>query len=290
VGVEAHTRTYFLSGEDVLPVHLAMMVKLGGGPIDLPPGQGVHYHMQIANKVEYIARDAQRQEIDWVRVTDRDGVQREYQRESSPLSDGERASLPVRTMECIDCHSRPAHRFASAAETVNLALETRILPRDLPSIKEAAVRALDGDYETTPDALAGIEMHLRAFYEEQYPDVAKSRAEAIDASVRTLRSLYQRSIFPEMKADWRAHPDNSGHLNSPGCFRCHNDEMLGADGIAITSDCSACHVILAQHDRSSGAVQDFETGQPFVHPEDGRTFEEFSLCSDCHTGGRELYE
>jgi hypothetical protein len=253
-------------------------------------GAGVHYHMQIAAKVEYVARDAQRQYIAWVRVTDREGGTREFSHDSYPLSEDERASLPVREMECIDCHSRPAHRFPSAIDSVNHAIEMRRLPRDMPFIKRAAVQALDGDYETTPEALEAIESHLREFYEDEYPEVLEDQAEDFHQSVDALREVYTNTIFPEMKADWRAHPDDSGHLDWPGCFRCHNDEMLDPDGESVATDCSSCHVILAQSMEPASETVDFDAGQPFVHPEDGSEMEEFTLCSDCHTGGQELYE
>jgi hypothetical protein len=93
-----------------------------------------------------------------------------------------------------------------------------------------------------------------------------------------------------MKADWKAHPDNIGHRDWPGCFRCHNDEMLDEDGESVATECSTCHVILAQDDSSIETMDDFDSGNAFVHPEDGDTFEEFTLCSECHTGGKELYE
>ena len=48
IGTKSSTHTYFLAGEDVDPVRLAMMVKVGRGPNGLLPGDGVHYHMQIA--------------------------------------------------------------------------------------------------------------------------------------------------------------------------------------------------------------------------------------------------
>jgi hypothetical protein len=290
VGYLGRAHAYFLSGADVERQRMLMMVKVGRGPNGLLPGEGVHYHMQIAQKVEFIARDPQRQEIAWVRVTDAKGKTREYALESNPLSDEERASLPVRTMECIDCHSRPAHRFPSATTSVNRALEGGLLPRDLPSIKEVAVQALDGGYATTPEALEGIDRHLREYYQEEHPEVLEEHPEAVDASVETLRKIYQRTIFPEMKADWRAHPDNLGHLNSPGCFRCHNEGMRNSEGESIVSDCTTCHSVVAQKSPSTATTDDFEKGQQFLHPEDGSAFEEFTLCSDCHTGGKELYE
>jgi hypothetical protein len=290
IGFVARAHAYFLSGEDVERDHMVMMVKVGRGPNGLLPGEGVHYHMQIAKKVEFIARDPMLQEIAWVRVTGSQGKTREYRLDSNPLSDAERASLPVHTMQCIDCHSRPAHRFSSAIDSVNRAIEGGLLPRDLPSIKEVAVQALDGGYATTPAALDGIDRQVRDYYREEYPEVLEERAEAVDASVATLRKIYQRTIFPEMKADWRAHPDNAGHLNSPGCFRCHNDGMVNSEGESIVTDCTTCHAVLAQNESSIGTMDDFEKGQQFLHPEDGSAFDEFTLCSDCHTGGKELYE
>jgi len=290
-GMKSRTHDYFLSGEDVDPVSLAMMVKVGGGAADgLLPGQGVHYHMQIAGRVEYVARDPQRQDIAWVRATDDEGVVREYNLESDPLSDEDRAALPARSMGCLDCHSRPAHRFPSAIDSVNQALAGGALSRDLPSIKEVSVGALSEEHGTTEEALAGIEAHLREFYEEEFPEVLEEQGDDLETTVATLRTIYARTIFPEMKADWRAHPENSGHRDWPGCFRCHNDEMLDDEGEGITTDCSACHAILAQDGQAIASMDDFDIGQAFVHPEDGEIFEEFALCSDCHTGGAELYE
>jgi len=290
VGYVGRVHAYFLSGEDVKSDRMVMMVNVGRGPRGLLPGQGVH-NKHIAEKVEFIARDPQRQQIAWVRVTDQKGNTREYQAQSKPLSDAERGSLPVRTMECVDCHSRPAHRFLSAAESVDRALEGGLLPRDLPYIKEVAVRALDGAYESTPAALEGIDRHVRESYEKEHPELLKQRAEAVEASIAMLRKIYQRTTFPEMKADWRAHPDNSGHLNSPGCFRCHNDGMVDSGGRSIVTDCTACHAVVAQTTTSAAlTTADFEKGEPFVHPADGSAFDQFMLCSDCHTGGKELYQ
>jgi hypothetical protein len=289
VGYVGRAHAYFHSGENVESDRMVMMVNVGRGPKGLLPGQGVH-NMHIAEKVEFIARDPQRQEIAWVRHTDGKGNTREYQPQSKPLSDAERASLPVRTMECVDCHSRPAHRFLSATDSVNLALEAGLLPRDLPYIKAVAVRALDGGYESTSAALEGIDRRVRESYEKEHPELWKERAEAVETSIAMLRKIYQRTIFPEMKADWRAHPDNNGHLYSPGCFRCHNDELRSADGEQIVTDCAACHAVVAQTRISAATTADFEKGEPFVHPADGSAFEGFMLCSDCHTGGREIYE
>jgi hypothetical protein len=287
---KAVTHDYFPNGQEDAPVQLAMVVKVGSGDTGLLGGAGIHYHMQVAQKVEFIARDPQRQDIAWLRVTDRDGASREFSNEGDPLSAEERESLPIREMQCIDCHSRPAHGFRSPIDSVNRALSARKLPSDIPNLKEASVRALDGGYETTDEAMLGIGAALESYYQEEDPDVLEDQSEELAEAADALRVIYQRTIFPEMKADWRAHPDNAGHRDSPGCFRCHNDEMVDSDGEPLFADCVKCHAILAQDGVAIATMDDFQEGRGFVHPEDGGTFDEFTLCSDCHTGGKDLYD
>jgi hypothetical protein len=290
IGYKAVTRRYFPNGQEDTPIRLAMMVKVGSGSNGLLEGSGIHYHMQVARKVEFIARDPQRQEIAWVRVTEQDGTVREFSNEGVPLTDEERGSLPTHEMECIDCHSRPAHAFRSPIHSVNQALAHGRLPSEIPYLKEAGVRALDGGYATTEEALSGIGATLQAYYEEEDPDVLEDQPEELAEAADVLRAIYQRTLFPEMKADWRAHPDNAGHRDSPGCFRCHNDEMVDAEGEAVFTDCIKCHAVLAQDDEAIETMADFDSGRGFVHPEDGDEFDEFTLCSDCHTGGKDLYD
>ncbi len=150
IGYEARTHTYYVSGEETRPQKLLMLAKVGGGRADGTDGRaGIHYHMLIANRVEYVARDEKRQDIAWVRSVGQSGEVKEFARKDSPLTADERASLGVRTMECVDCHSRPAHRFESPVASMNAALEAGLIPAKIPRIKEAGIRALDGGYETT---------------------------------------------------------------------------------------------------------------------------------------------
>jgi len=37
--------------------------------------------------------------------------------------------------------------------------------------------------------------------------------------------------------------NNIGHMDSPGCFRCHDDSHKTKDGMAIGQDCETCHAI-----------------------------------------------
>ena len=78
-----------------------MQVHVGGGNERLGLARGIHWHMNVASQVEYIAPDDPRQVIPWVRVTNRQGQAREFAAPGvtpEQLSQGNR-----RTMDCMDC-------------------------------------------------------------------------------------------------------------------------------------------------------------------------------------------
>jgi len=289
VGYKIATHTYFSGGEDVVPTRLGLLVKVGGGDGSIK-GDGIHDSMLVSHKIQYVARDPQRLDIPWVRITHDDGGVTEYMNEDDPLTDEEREIFEVRVVECVDCHSRAAHRFRSPIDSVNEALASGLISPEIPYIKEAAVRALDQPYETTSEALKGIGENLISFYEEEDEELIELNSDGLAKATEELRLIYQKTIFPEMKADWKAHPNNSGHLDSPGCFRCHNEAMVDENGESLFHDCTSCHAVLAQDEMAIGTIGDLETGRSFIHPEDGSSFDESTLCSECHTGGAELYD
>jgi hypothetical protein len=283
-------RSYFLADEKNTPFHLRMLIDVGGENHGHREGSGIHYHMFVAQKVEYIARDPRRQEIPWVKVTRADGSTVEYQDSENPIDESERASLAVRTMDCLDCHNRPAHRFTAPTDAVDEALANGSLSREIPFIKLEAVKALDHDYASTEEAIAGIAEALSTVYREDHPDFEDDERAQLPKAILAVQDIYRETIFPEMKAKWSAHPDNIGHRDWPGCFRCHNDELESADGDTIFTTCNRCHVILSQGSDGTTLAVDLKEGETFVHPEDDEEIDEYSDCSDCHTGGAELYE
>ena len=90
-GYKEIVRSYFLSDEENTRHQLRMLVKIGGEKTAFLKGSGIHYHMLIANKVEYIATDDRRQEIGWVRVSRGDGSVTEYNNQGNLLSEEERS-------------------------------------------------------------------------------------------------------------------------------------------------------------------------------------------------------
>jgi hypothetical protein len=283
-------RSYFLADEENTRVNLRMLINVGGQGHGYREGSGIHYHMFVAQKVEYIARDPKRQEIAWVKVTRADGSTVEYQDTENPLGESERAGLEVRTMDCLDCHNRPAHRFTAPVASVNDALAGGLIPREIPFIKLEAVKALDQDYATSDAAMAGIADALTTAYREEHPEFVDERGDRLPRAIHAVQTIYRDTIFPEMKARWSAHPDNIGHMDWPGCFRCHNDELESSEGDTIFTTCDRCHMILSQGADGEKLSVDLKKGKTFVHPEDDEEIEEYSACSDCHTGGAEVYE
>ena len=118
-----------------------------GGPIGgTGAGAGIHWHMNRANQVDYVA-DEKREQIPYVRVSTPDGRVREYFAEGVTPAAVE--GKPRRRMDCLDCHTRPAHTFGDSAErAVDAAIGTGQINATIPFIRREAVSALRGVYAT----------------------------------------------------------------------------------------------------------------------------------------------
>ena len=44
-----------------------------------------------------------------------------------------------------------------------------------------------------------------------------------------------------MQITWGTYANNIGHVDFPGCFRCHDDAKKTGDGRVIKQDCELCH-------------------------------------------------
>ena len=219
-----------------------MQVHVGGGSERLGIAQGIHWHMNVANEVEYIATDEKRQVIPWVRVKDRFGNVREFSAEgvtAEQLAKGER-----RRMDCMDCHNRPSHPMAATPErAIDELIARGAIPRTLPFVRRETVKALKTAYPTQEAASAEISRTLRDFYRSQYPQAYMSQRPDVEKAVQAAEMIYRRNVFPEMNVTFGTYPNNIGHMDFPGCFRCHDDNHKSKEGKAIGQDCESCHTI-----------------------------------------------
>ena len=273
VGNLDRTYNYYLSDETNTPFTVRLLIKVGGGDPTHGPVGGIHWHMNVANKVEYIATDESRQQIPWVRIIDQEThVVTEFRTKNFT---NDVSGYTIRTMDCMDCHNRPAHRYKSPDDAVDLAISLKQIDRSLPWVRTNAVYSLTRDYKSETEAMEGIATHLATVYTN---DTARIKP-LIDA----VQQIYRDNFFPEMKASWKFYPDNIGHKDWPGCFRCHDGQHLTADGQRSikASDCNTCHTILAQGQGAELQTLSVE-GLKFAHP--GDPLDENPTCNDCHTG------
>jgi hypothetical protein len=178
-------------------------------------------HTHVEKGIEFIATDKTRQTIPYVRVKNADGSVREYSVAGAP------ASGETRRMECTDCHNRPSHMIAPTADrAVNEAIAEGAIPLSLPFVHRESVKALK----------AGNPAALRDVYRSQ-------PAADVDHAIAAVQSIYARNVFPAMNVQFGTYPNNIGHVDSPGCFRCHDDEHKSKDGKKIGQDCESCHAI-----------------------------------------------
>ncbi len=272
---------HFLPDEENTPWTIRLLIKVGGGDPTFAAVGGIHWHMSIENKIEYIATDKKRQNIAWIRKTDENGTVTVFESEDEPLEKNPEA-YEIRRMDCIDCHDRPTHIFRSPMEAVNISLQTGRLDRDLPYLKSQVVDLLSREYETTPLALQTMADELKAFYKSKYPGLYEDKRTLIEAAVDEMGNIYRNNFFPEMDVRWDVYPDNIGHLMWKGCFRCHDKKHKTKAGQVVIRDCDACHIIISQG--SGKEVAESLKGVEFKHPVDiGEAWREMS-CNECHTG------
>jgi hypothetical protein len=262
-----------------------MLIKTGGGDPATGAPEGIHWHMNIGNRIDYVAADEKRQIIPYIRVEDMQGRVTEYYAKDSTLSPAQIkdqiAKGASHHMDCVDCHNRPTHIYVSPDLSVDQLLLAKHIDASLPFIKQQAVTVLAATYKTNEEAMRGIATGLQTFYETKYPDVAKTKQLEIRNAVNEIQLIYSRTTFPDMKLNWETHPNNLGHYYYPGCFRCHDDQHVSADGRVVSKDCNQCHTMMSE---TEGTPKASAPPPTFQHPVDLGDLTQVN-CADCHNGG-----
>jgi hypothetical protein len=286
-GAQQRQFNHYRYDEDNSPWPINMLIKTGGGDPKTGQTSGIHWHMNISVQVEYIARDERRQDIPWVRITDRRTNRvTVYEDQENPLTEDEMKAAVPRVMDCMDCHNRPSHKFFSPDFAVDHAILTGQIDPELPQIKRIATEAMSEEYETEDEALHSIANTILSFYLNEYPEIHDGRRDTVEQAVLAAQKQFSQTIFPEMKVRWSEYPDNIGHYLYPGCMRCHLGSHVSDDGRTITHDCNACHVILSQGSGDRLQIAHSQEGLEFLHPEDiGEAWREYG-CYECHLGSQ----
>ena len=247
-------RTKYADDEANTASTTVLVLKIGGR--NGRDSVGIHgTHLDPKRQIDYVSTDGRRQVIPQVTVADAAGTRRYDSTDVHPtaeqLAEGER-----RRMDCMDCHNRPTHAFELPERALDRALSEGRVSAELPYIKKISIQLLRAEYPDQDTAARRIAEGLGEFYRASYPAVYQQHRSAVETAAAEVQAIYRRNVFPGMKVAWGTYPNNIGHEDFLGCFRCHDESHKRADGRTITQDCNACHTILAQDESNPKVLSD----------------------------------
>ena len=228
-----------------------LLMHIGGGN----GGQGIHgVHMGPGVRIRYAHTDEKRQVIPWVEYRDASGKATAYT--ASDAKGAMPGNLEVREMDCVDCHNRPTHAYQLPEPAMDLKLADGNISPSLLFAKKTGVALLRAAYGSRAEAESRIPAAFVEFYREKYPDVYAAKRAEIEHAAQAVLAIYRRNIFPAMNVSWGVYPNNIGHNDFPGCFRCHDDNHVAPGGAKVTQDCGACHNMLAMEEAAPKILTD----------------------------------
>ena len=239
----------FADDEQNSRTRTVLLMRLGGGVAGPEAHEGIHgAHLGPGVTIRYAHADERRQTLPWIGYENTVKGRKLQYLANDVKADAVR-NMPVRQMDCMDCHTRPSHSFDLPERAVDRALADGLISPKLPHIKKRAVEVLKAGYTSEQDATAKIPAAIAASYPGQAS--ARQAGEAVLA-------IWKRNIFPEMRIDWGTYPNNIGHTDFPGCFRCHDEKNVSvADkGKTMSQDCSTCHQLVAMDEPAPKILSD----------------------------------
>ena len=231
---------HYQDDHDNTPYSIYLILKTGGGDEVQGLGRGIHWH--IVNEVQYYATDALQQDIPYIRVHNDDGTTNEYIDVESDFDLSTIDESQLVTVDCITCHNRVSHNFRPPDVSVDSAIERGLIASDIPFIRKIGVEVLSVEYDSAQDAMETIAA-LEQYYEENVSDYYWDNTDKVVAAITAIQDIYNQTVFIDQEVDWTTHPNNLGHIDSPGCFRCHDGKHLDAEQEAIRLECNLCHSI-----------------------------------------------
>jgi hypothetical protein len=131
------------------------------------------------------------------------------------------------------------------------------------------------EYAGAEEARVSISRQLHAWYGEHFPEYAGEKKPLLDRAAQAAYQAYAENVFPEMRIAWNTYENFAGHGNDSGCFRCHNDQLVGQDGKSISRDCRICHIVLANDEEDPEIMKIFKAQQSGTLP--GPSFQDTSI-------------
>ncbi|MFH0864916.1 MAG: hypothetical protein V1904_01885 [Bacteroidota bacterium] len=281
-------RKYFLTDSANTEWDVVLKMKVGPENPALGHAEGIHWHINSDIKIEYRANE-KRDTVFWVKVINsKTGKETIFHDEALTIYQDSIDKIAIRTMDCMDCHNRPAHEYRSPSYFVNKLLISKQIPASLPWIKKFAMEAIcSKEFSNSDSAKAGIYSYITKAYQKDYPEIFRKYKKEISEAITLIQEEFSYNAFPEMKINYTTYPRHIGHLETNGCFRCHNNTFKSEDGKVIPKDCDLCHTILAQGISDTIKYTNINQSLEFSHPVNVGDIWKEAHCRDCHN---ELYK
>jgi hypothetical protein len=277
------TNKYFLADSLNTEWDIILQMKTGPEYSGLGLREGIHWHINPEVNIEYISDNDKRENITYVRYTNKStGEVTIYRNPDNEISDSLIAASTPRTMDCIDCHNRPSHNYKSPTVYFDKAMLTGEVEKNLPFFKKTTMGVLRETFSDNDTAMMKIKEGITGFYKTDYPDLYAKSTEVIDKAIAFVQKAYSQNTFPKMKVAYDGYPEHIGHLETNGCFRCHNDSFKSENGRVISRDCNLCHTIVGQGNPGKMEYSSIKDNLEFRHPVDIGTAWKEANCSECH--------
>ena len=231
---------HFASDRENTASSTYLIMKTGGGDAREGNARGIHWH--ITSKVLYYSDDELSQTIPYVRVYNDDGTFTEYTDVESGFDPSTIDESKLKQMDCVTCHNRVTHNFKQPARSVDESMASGLIDPSIPLIHQKAVAVLTTQYASRDEAVKAIAA-IEEDYKRNLFDYYSQNGQAIKNAVVEIQAIYDRTVFQEQKIDWTTYPNNLGHIDSPGCFRCHDGKHLNANQEAVRLECNICHAV-----------------------------------------------
>ena len=264
-----------------------LVVKTGGGSQREGLGRGIHWH--IENEVFFYSDDPLKQTIPYIKEIRPDGEVIEYfdVEAGLPATFGQEVEGELHRMDCIDCHTRISHLFRSPSDAMDDALARQQIDDSIPEIKKQGVEILNQEYASSEEAMAAIDA-LDEWYQQNYPDYYTENPATVQNAIEEMKNIFTITVFPNMGVGWKTHPNNAGHKEFPGCFRCHDGKHTSDEGETIRLECNICHSIpeIVEAGKEAPVISIDKPDEPESHLDSNwlaRARYEFDLtCQECH--------
>jgi hypothetical protein len=224
-------------------------MKVGGGTGINKKASGIHWHVDKGSAIRYYANDEKREQILQVEHTDLEGNVRIWRHSEQPMPEHPEAHK-FREMDCVDCHNRPTHVFLPPDQALDQWFEDGLLDASIPWLRAICEDLIAAPFGSNEEVMQRAAL-LPERYQQKYPGLWPEFGPRVRATVEPLHDMIRMYVYPEMNLQWNTYPSLLGHPteHTAACFRCHNGVMLDQEGVAITTECEACHFVLADKEQ-----------------------------------------